>query len=294
MNDLATYRIFVSWLWTLANNKAKITKAGFIKGPKLTKDGIIPDNNVYEVKAGTVLDKELFHKIWEQHYKWTEEFYRDYDRLVALRLIIGTIALKGGKLEGSISQIVDEALKGLVLVKNISDESVVQSIAKTVGVEYKPEMLDVSKKINKVQDIVSLAYGKAPSYKRFIRVNDAARKISRMLGISYSYLSNVLVSNEPMFDRSNAPIIMSILERQIMSPNYIQHSARVLFSVADKDGQIREKLLDIIYYLDKNLNPKFRDTDGKPSRSEIEKAVKKRKVPRDALQIHDYIYDYFC
>src|SRR5207245_8922999 len=35
------------------------------------------------------------------------------------------------------------------------------------------------------------------------------------------------------FDRSKAPVIMEILKRQLLSPRYIQHSARVLFVLAE-------------------------------------------------------------
>ena len=40
MNDLATYRINVSWLWTLAHHQAAITKDGYFKRPALTEDGV--------------------------------------------------------------------------------------------------------------------------------------------------------------------------------------------------------------------------------------------------------------
>ena len=33
MNDLATYRIDVSWLWTLAFHQAAITKDGYLQRP---------------------------------------------------------------------------------------------------------------------------------------------------------------------------------------------------------------------------------------------------------------------
>jgi malate synthase len=41
------------------------------------------------------------------------------------------------------------------------------------------------------------------------------------------------------FDRSKAPIIMDLLKRQLLSPRYIQHSARVLFVVAQANQQER-------------------------------------------------------
>jgi malate synthase len=291
MNDLATYRIFVSWLWTLANNRAKVTKDGYVKGPKLTKDGIIPDENVYEVKAGTVFDKDLFEKIWEQHYRWTAEFYKDYDRLVILRLAIVKIGVDGGKKYEEVLQKIDEVLKEIALYKEL-DESGVKKIADLLGVTYTDKMLEVLNGIKAIQDSVSKAYGKEPTYEKKITLNEAARNISKKLGLKYQYVLYLLKANEPMFDRREAPVIMDILKRQILSPKYIQHSARVLFSLADKDPKTRQKLLDVIYYLDKNLKPVYRDKDGNPSREEIVKAVRRRKLSKGMLQIHDYIYDF--
>jgi malate synthase len=292
MNDLATYRIFVSWLWTLANNGAKVTKDGFIKGPKLTKDGVIPDENVYQIKAGTTFDKQMFEKIWEQHYKWTAEFYRDYDRLVAYRLAIIKVGLEGGKAYEEVTQKLDEVLKEIVLY-NVLDESAVKKIAMLLGVQYTDRMLKVIKNTKSVQDSISKAYGKEPTYEKKITLNEAARNISRKLGLKYKQVLEIIKANEPMFDRMEAPVIMDILKRQIFSPKYIQHSARVLFSLADKDAETRRKLLDAIYYLDKKLNPVYRDKDGNPSRDMLVKAVKRRKISREILQIHDYIYDFF-
>src|SRR5271157_5896671 len=40
MNDLATYRINVSWLWTLAHHQATITRDGYFRRPALTEDGV--------------------------------------------------------------------------------------------------------------------------------------------------------------------------------------------------------------------------------------------------------------
>jgi hypothetical protein len=40
MNDLATYRIDVSWLWSLLHHGAVITKDGYLKRPALTEMGL--------------------------------------------------------------------------------------------------------------------------------------------------------------------------------------------------------------------------------------------------------------
>src|SRR5260370_421930 len=67
MNDLATYRIHVSWLWTLVRHQAAITKAGYLKRPALTENGVVPAVNAFEVKAGTRFTRELFEKVWDYH-----------------------------------------------------------------------------------------------------------------------------------------------------------------------------------------------------------------------------------
>jgi malate synthase len=60
MNDLATYRIDVSWLWTLLHHQAVITKDGYLKRPALTEDGLTPSEDAFEVKAGTSFTEEMF------------------------------------------------------------------------------------------------------------------------------------------------------------------------------------------------------------------------------------------
>ena len=80
MNDLATYRIDVSWLWTLIHHRAAITKDGYLKGPALTEDGLVPAQNAFQVKAGTPFTKELFEKLWDHHNDWTYAFFAELDR----------------------------------------------------------------------------------------------------------------------------------------------------------------------------------------------------------------------
>jgi malate synthase len=80
MNDLATYRIDVSWLWTLLHHQAAITKDGYLKRPALTADGVVPAVNAHEVKAGTRFTQDLFLKVWEFHNEWTAEFFAELDR----------------------------------------------------------------------------------------------------------------------------------------------------------------------------------------------------------------------
>ena len=80
MNDLATYRIDVSWLWTLLHHQAAITKDGYLKRPMLTEDGIMPAVNALQIPAGTRLTKELFETLWGYHNEWTSAFFAELDR----------------------------------------------------------------------------------------------------------------------------------------------------------------------------------------------------------------------
>jgi malate synthase len=78
------------------------------------------------------------------------------------------------------------------------------------------------------------------------------------------------------FDRGKAPIIMEILRRQLLSPRYIQHSARVLFVVAQANAVERAQILDAIFDV---------------SRPEIAAHVQAGRMPRAALAAHDYVHD---
>src|SRR6266496_4317944 len=79
MNDLATYRIDISWLWTLVHHQAPITKDGYLKRPALTEDGVVPAQNAEQVKAGTRLTPELFDKVWTYRNEWTAEFFAELE-----------------------------------------------------------------------------------------------------------------------------------------------------------------------------------------------------------------------
>ena len=166
MNDLATYRIDVSWLWTLAGHQAVITKDGYFQRWALTEDGVVLAPSTEQVKAGTRFTKELFQKVWEYHNEWTAEFFAELDRR-----------------------------------------------------------------------------------------GDPGR-----------------------FDRSKAPLIMELLKRQLLSPKYIQHSARVLFVLAQASAEERAQILAAIFDL---------------SREEIVKRVEAGTMKPAALAAHDYVYDIF-
>ncbi len=166
MNDLATYRIDVSWLWTLVHHQAPITRDGHLQRQALTEDGVVIAANAEEVKAGTRFTRELFQKVWDYHDEWTSAFFAELDRR-----------------------------------------------------------------------------------------GDPGR-----------------------FDRSKAPVIMEILKRQLLSPRYLQHSARVLFVVGQANAQERTQILDAIFDL---------------SRPEIVKRVRAGAMKAAALAAHDYVHDVF-
>jgi malate synthase len=166
MNDIATYRIDVSWLWSLVHHQAPVTKDGYLKRPALTEDGVVPAVNASEVRAGTRFTRELFEKLWDYHNEWTSEFFAELDRR-----------------------------------------------------------------------------------------GDPGR-----------------------FDRAKAPIIMEILKRQLLSPRYIQHSARVLFVMGQANEQQRAQLLEATFDL---------------SREEIVKRVQAGTLNKIALAAHDYVHDVF-
>ena len=164
MNDLATYRIDVSWLWTLVRHQAVITRDGFFQRSVLTEDGVVLAPSAEKVKAGTRFTTELFQRVWDYHNEWTAEFFAELDRC-----------------------------------------------------------------------------------------GDPGR-----------------------FDRSKAPVIMDLLQRQLLSPRYIQHSARVLFVLAQAGDEERKQILEAIFGI---------------SRDEIIKRLRAGTVQPAALAAHDYAYD---
>jgi malate synthase len=166
MNDLATYRIDVSWLWTLLRHQAAITKDGCLKRPALTEDGVEPAANAGLVKTGTRFTRELFDQLWNFHNEWTQAFFAEQDRR-----------------------------------------------------------------------------------------GDPGR-----------------------FDRGKAGLIMEILRKQLLSPRYIQHSARVLFVVGQAGKQESAQLLEAIFDL---------------TREEAARRVQAGTLDPAALAAHDYVFDIF-
>ena len=166
MNDLATYRINVSWLWTLVRHQAVITKDGYLKRPALTEDGVELSENAEPIRAGSRFTPELFEKVFQYHDEWTAEFFAELDRR-----------------------------------------------------------------------------------------GDSGR-----------------------FDRSKAPIIMQLLRKQLLSPHYLQHSARVLFLDGEADEQTGKQMLEAIFDL---------------SREETVQRVQAGTLNESALAAHDYVFDIF-
>jgi malate synthase len=164
MNDLATYRIYVSWLWSLFRHQAPVTKDGHLLRQALTEDGVVLGAKAEAVKAGTGLDRALFDKVFAYHDEWTSAFFAEQDR-----------------------------------------------------------------------------------------------------------------RGEPgRFDRSKAPVIMKLLRRQLLSPRYVQHSARVLFLVGQADPALHDQMLEAIFDL---------------PRDEVARRVKSGAMHPSALDAHDYALD---
>src|SRR5271157_4687712 len=166
MNDLATYRIDVSWLWTLAFHQAVITQDGHFQRAALTEDGMVLAPSTEKVKAGSRFTRDLFQKVWDYHNEWTTAFFAELDR-----------------------------------------------------------------------------HG------------DPGR-----------------------FDRAKAPVIMELLKRQLLSPKYIQHSARLLFVVGQATDEERGQILEAVFDL---------------SREEIVKRLQAGTMKPVALAVHDYVCDIF-
>ncbi|MEM0444562.1 MAG: malate synthase [Nitrososphaerota archaeon] len=229
MNDLATYRIFVSWLWTLLYHGASITQGGYLKGPELTEIGVIPSVNRYRVDERTAFSKDIFNTLLKLHSDWVEAFYLEQDRRAVARIL--DVAKPGVEVDASTA--------------------------------------------NKALLIVRRAYGSGP----FREASDveAAKAIAEILKSSHDAVLRELRFNAPRFDRSKAPIIMEILQMQLTSPRYIQHSARLLFVAAGlSEGEVKHLLTAVF----------------SRSREDVIEMVRRGLLDRRWLELHDYIYDY--
>jgi len=229
MNDLATYRIFVSWLWTLIRHRAAVSREGYLRGPSRTELGIIPAVERVKIEKGERFTEEAFRRLWDLHGEWVKEFYRDYDRIVSSRIVSNTVGL--GQ--------------------------------------------DTASLVERVSQLLSRAYSAGPF--RELKLEAAAELVSEVLKAPRELVSELILAGAPRFDRSKAPIIMEILLRQLTSPRYIQHSARLLFVLAGLNDEERAIALEAVF---------------SPSRASVVEKVREHRLPVEALKIHDYVYDY--
>lgn len=126
MNDLATYRIFSTWLWTLLRHEASVTKDGAFKGPGKTSLGLTPSEDRVKIPAGTRLTEELFDKLWDLHMEWTYAFYDGLDRIAAERVL--------NRFAGDVKKILAEAYSAGPF-RNLSPREAAKRIAEAVRVE---------------------------------------------------------------------------------------------------------------------------------------------------------------
>lgn len=299
MNDLATYRIFAAWLWTISKRRVRVTKDGWLKKPSLTQDGVIPAKNAVEVKAGTEFTAELLEQLWEIHNEWTQAFFEDFDRLTALRILSFAMANKL-KASASANILSERSMEMLVREmvrlsdKQTSQADTIARIGSIMGCEpssVEQEIEHLTTFTDRIREIISETYGKHPSYKRVLSYEEAAEKIASLLTMDYSIVLDQIRGSAPRFDRTKALVIMDVLKRQFLSPLYVQHSPRVLFTIAERSDEENAKILDAVYYVDERGKSILRDSAGNPSRDILEKAVQEGKIPAYALKVHDYVYD---
>jgi malate synthase len=69
---------------------------------------------------------------------------------------------------------------------------------------------------------------------------------------------------------------MELLKRQLLSPRYIQHSARVLFVIGQAGQEQRARILEAVFDL---------------SRQEVVDRVRAGMLKRPVLDACDYVYD---
>ena len=299
MNDLATYRIFVGWLWTVLHHRAPISRAGWLKGPGATEDGDFPAENATAVPAGTAFAPPLFEELWRLHEQWTEAFFEDRDRLAAARIVLSSKIGPAGpngpspaEREKAIEGSFRAYLSGVGPLSPSREEPgpTVADPSARLDLLTEPTFPD---QVAAVQRILSRAYGAGPSFEKESSYEDAAQQVARAVGVDPATALSEIEAEAPRFLRSKAPIIMDVLHRQLLSPLYVQHSPRILFLIADRSPDELARILDAIYYTDRSGAPLFRDDRGRPSRSELVAAVERRELPSSALDAHDYVYDIF-
>ena len=86
------------------------------------------------------------------------------------------------------------------------------------------------------------------------------------------------VPNTQGFDRSYAPIVMDLLQRQLLQPRWITYGARVLMAILEVDDVERERILQAIL---------------SPSREDVVRAVRAGALQLRHLAAHDFVYDVY-
>lgn len=299
MNDAATYRIFVGWLWTVVHHEARITRHGWFSRPRRTEDGVFPAEGAIELKAGTPITRELFERLWDLHNAWTRAFFEDLDRLAALRLLAVSIVdpkrkdAKGPDRDPRVERLVQWMVA--ILGEPRPPREAANALAAALGLD--PAIVAAGfpslDRVDQIRPILSRAYGPGHDEGGQLTHEEAAARISALLGIDRSTALSEVRAGAPRFDRSKAPVIMDVLKRQLLSSLYLQHSPRVLFAIADKTDEQRAHILNAVYYVDEEGRPLFRDASGQPSRAQLVNAVEHRQLPTYALEVHDYVYDVF-
>ena len=299
MNDLATYRIFVGWLWAVVHRGAHITRGGWLKGPRATEDGVFPAEDAIRIEAGTTFTPELFEQLWRLHERWTREFFDDLDRLAAARIVLSARVERSGEGPSSRSSretTIERSLRRY-LTGSPATPSPPEIATRSEGEPAPPPDLTADPsfpgQVRAVQQILSRTYGGGPSYGKELTYEEGTDRIAQTLGVDRATALTELEAEAPRFDRSKAPIIMDVLRRQLLSSLYLQHSPRVLFVIAERPPEELAQFLDAIYYLDRDGAPLFRDEEGRPSRAKLAEAVARQEIPRSALEAHDYVYDVF-
>ncbi len=299
MNDLATYRIFVGWLWAVLHHRAPVSRDGWFQGPGETEDGVFPAENAVRVPSGTALTPPLFEELWRLHGEWTKAFFEDRDRLAAARIVISARVDPEGEHPSHPSareESIERGLRTFLSARRDLSSSGQVSGTTHAGPAVPPDLPadpTFSGQLEQVQQILSRAYGGGRSFEKELTYEEAAEQIARAAGIEPSIARAEIEAGAPRFLRSKAPIIMDVLHRQLLSSLYVQHSPRVLFLIADRSPEEAAQILDAIYYVDRAGAPLFRDERGRPSRAQLVEAVARGELHRSALEAHDYVYDIF-
>ncbi|MEM2042997.1 MAG: malate synthase [Nitrososphaerota archaeon] len=132
MNDLATYRIYTAWLWTLLRLRARVTRDGHLLGPEVAENGVVLSRKVEPVRAGTVIDEALFEKVWNLHYEWTRLFYREQDRIAAERIAVNLTGRADPELVERVREVLSRAYASGPF-REVSADLAAEEVARILG-----------------------------------------------------------------------------------------------------------------------------------------------------------------